>query len=121
MFLDGASLITPDLERAVDTIAKHYDGFYFGRFDARYTSGDELRAGRGFAILELNGVTSESTNVYDPARSLRAAYGTLCRQWTLAFRIGAINRKRGHRTSSIRELLRAAYEHYGNRPTQVAD
>jgi pimeloyl-ACP methyl ester carboxylesterase/membrane protein DedA with SNARE-associated domain len=119
MFLDGSSLITPELERAVDTIAKHYDGFYFGRFDVRYANEDELRTGRGFRILELNGVTSESTNVYDPDWSLPAAYGTLCRQWALAFRIGATNRKRGHRTSSIRALLGAAYKHYGNRPTQT--
>ena len=120
MFLDGASLNTPELERTVDAIAKHYDGFYFGRFDVRHTSDAELRAGRGFRILELNGVTSESTNIYDPARSLPAAYRTLCRQWTLAFRIGAANRAAGHRTSSIPALIRAAYDHYTNRSRRIA-
>jgi hypothetical protein len=122
MFLDGNELATPALARAVDEIARNYEGFYLGRFDLRYASAEQLAAGRGFKILELNGVTSESTNVYDPSRSLLAAYGTLCRQWTLAYRIGDANRKAGHHTSSVRDLVRAARAHSGHRRIEtVAD
>src|SRR5690348_17795168 len=35
MFRDGAHLITPRLERAIDEIAQSCDGFFFGRFDVR--------------------------------------------------------------------------------------
>jgi hypothetical protein len=45
-------------------------GFYFGRFDVRFNSEDELRKGEGFRIVEANGVTSESTNLYDPDYSV---------------------------------------------------
>jgi pimeloyl-ACP methyl ester carboxylesterase len=122
MFLDGERLLTPTLERAIDGVARQYDGFYFGRFDVRYTSEDALRKGRGFKVLELNGVMSESTNVYDPSWSLWAAYGTLREQWNLAFSIGAANRARGNRTSTISDLVRAAREHYRHRTAEsVAD
>jgi pimeloyl-ACP methyl ester carboxylesterase/membrane protein DedA with SNARE-associated domain len=122
MFLDGGRLVTPALERAIDSIARQYDGFFFGRFDLRYASAESLEQGRGFKILELNGLTSESTNVYDPSRSLWAAYRTLRDQWTLAFRIGDANRQRGHRSSSIRDLWCASRIHYRHRTAQrVAD
>jgi pimeloyl-ACP methyl ester carboxylesterase/membrane protein DedA with SNARE-associated domain len=122
MFLDGGHLLTPALERTVDALVQPFPGFFFGRLDVRYSSLESFKAGRGFKILELNGVTSESTNVYDPSRGLLAAYKTLWRQCTLLFEIGDANRRRGHRTSSLRELLRAARAHYGHRTAEpVAD
>jgi membrane protein DedA with SNARE-associated domain len=107
LFRDGSHLWTPELERRIDEIAQTCPGFYFGRFDLRYQHPDELRQGRGFSIVELNGVTSESTNVYDPQGSLLGAYGTLGRQWAAAFCIGAENRRRGHRPARLGELWAA--------------
>ena len=115
MFLDGERLATDALARSLDGIAHGYAGFFFGRFDVRYADRSKLARGRGFRIIELNGVTSESTNIYDPSRSLVAAYGTLYRQWGLAFRIGDANRRAGHAPSSLLELLRAALRHYRHR------
>ncbi len=119
MFLEGARLRTPELARTIDEIARAYAGFHFGRFDVRYASPAELMQGRGFKIVELNGITSESTNIYDPSFGLFAAYRTLARQWALAFRIGADNRRRGHAVSSITQLRRAARAHYGGRTAQA--
>lgn len=115
LFRDGGHLITPELEAAFDSIAKHFDGFFVGRFDARYSDPTEFRAGRGFAIVELNGVTSESTNLYDPSWSLVRAYRTLFRQWALLFRIGHKNRLCGHRPRSARELLKLLRVYYRDR------
>lgn len=119
MFRDGSHLITPALERAIDTIAKAFDGFFFGRFDVRYADPAAFREGRDFTIVELNGVTSESTDIYDPSRSLLSAYRTLFRQWALLFRIGAINRRRGVRTTPAIALLRATLAHYRSRPADL--
>jgi len=55
---------------------------------------DDLRRGV-FQVIELNGVTSEATSIYDPAKALFDAYRTLFAQWRLAFAIGAENRERG--------------------------
>ena len=73
MFLDGCRLETTALAERFDAIAKGFDGFYFGRFDVRAEGGIEaFQAGRGFKIVELNGVTSEATQSTTPdARSSR--------------------------------------------------
>jgi membrane protein DedA with SNARE-associated domain len=122
MFRDGAHLITPELERAVDAVARRFPGFYIGRFDVRYTEAEAFQAGRDFAIVELNGVTSESTNLYDPSWSLFAAYRTLFRQWSLLYLIGYANRQRGHASTAIVELLRLVFGYYrGLRVNPLAD
>ena len=56
------------------------------------------------AVVELNGVTAESTNIYDPDGSLWNAYRVLFRQWAIIFAIGAANRRLGVRTSPLRRL-----------------
>jgi len=94
MFLDGAGLVTPALTVAFDAIAVRTPGFYFGRFDVRYGNEAEFRAGRGFEIVELNGLLSESTNIYDPRTGYWEAQRVLRAQWRLAFEIGARNARR---------------------------
>lgn len=106
VFLDGEVYRTPELERAIDTIGSRFENFFFGRFDLRAPSLDAFRAGENIKVLELNGVTSEATNVYDPKNSLFDAYCILFRQWRLAFEIGALNRERGLRPTSIWGLVR---------------
>jgi len=105
-FLDASRLLTPEIERAFDDVARGYDGFYFGRFDVRASSLEDFVAGRGFTIIELNGVTSEATHIYDPRVSVIDAYRALFEQWRLAFEIGAENIARGATVTSARELAR---------------
>jgi pimeloyl-ACP methyl ester carboxylesterase/membrane protein DedA with SNARE-associated domain len=106
IFLDGSRFETAELAQAIDEISRKYNGFYFGRYDLRVQDVNELALGRGFKILELNGVTSEATHIYDPRLGLRDAYRTLFRQWRVAFEIGHQNRERGHQPAGLGELLR---------------
>lgn len=99
VFLDGAWVNTPELEDTMDRISKTYDGFYFGRYDIRTPSVEEFQEGKNFKIVELNGVTSEATNIYDPRNSLLTAWRILINQWCLAFEIGDQNRATGTRPS----------------------
>jgi membrane protein DedA with SNARE-associated domain len=115
MFCDGAHLLTPALERRVDEIAQHFTGFFIGRFDVRYRSVDAFKAGEDLAIVELNGATSESTNIYDPSWSLLTAYRTLFRQWALLYRIGYVNRLRGAAAASTISVLRLVFAYYRQR------
>ncbi len=62
-------------------------------------------------MVELNGVTSEATHIYDPKNSLLDAYKVLFRQWALAFEIGARNRALGARPAGIQTLLRLVARH----------
>ncbi len=106
IFLDGDWVKTDELEVAIDGICQQFCGFYFGRFDIRTPNVDEFRQGRNFKVIELNGVTSEATSIYDPKNSVFAAYRTLFRQWRIAFEIGAQNRERGFKPTQLRTLLK---------------
>jgi hypothetical protein len=75
-------------------VARRFDGFYFGRFDVRAASADAFARGE-FTVIELNGVTSEPTHIYDPAVSVFGAYRALFDQWSTAFAIGAANARAG--------------------------
>jgi membrane protein DedA with SNARE-associated domain len=99
-FRDGSDLYTSDLLEAFDAISQRLRGFYVGRFDVRYTDEEELRAGKDFKIIELNGAASEATNIYDSRNSLWSAYRTLFRQWHIVYAIGAAHRRRGCRPPS---------------------
>lgn len=112
MFLDGAHAWTRILEDRFDQIARAFDGFYFGRFDVRvHADIDALRRGEGFKVIELNGVTSEATHIYDPSTPLLHAYRVLMDQWRLAFEIGAENRRRGVKTTPLSRLARLTREY----------
>jgi membrane protein DedA with SNARE-associated domain len=122
LFKDGAHLLTPALERRVDEIASAYRGFYVGRFDVRYSNVEAFKAGEDLAIVELNGVTSESTNIYDPDGTLLNAYRQLFRQWRIIFAIGAANRRAGASVSSFRRLVALARGHLaGVVPLPISD
>jgi membrane protein DedA with SNARE-associated domain len=106
IFLDGARFATPELVGAIAEIARRLPGFHFGRFDLRAPSEEDLLAGRNLRILELNGVLSESTHIYDPRHGVVHAWRTLFAQWRLAFEIGRANVARGTRAATSRDVLR---------------
>lgn len=117
MFRDGMHLWTPALEQRIDRIAQTFPGFFVGRFDIRYTDVAAFTQGQDLAIVELNGATAESTEIYDPAGSLRQAYRRLFQQWSIVFAIGAANRRRGAGVTSMRRLLALIRMHL---TTQIA-
>ena len=117
LFKDGRHLITTALEDRIDDIARSYRGFFIGRFDVRYGDLDRFKAGEDLAIVELNGATAESTNIYDPDGSLVDAYRQLFRQWSLVFAIGAANQRLGASATSFKRLSDLVRAH---RATPVA-
>jgi hypothetical protein len=102
---DGEAVRTPALEAAIDTLSRGYEGFWFGRYDLRAPTVEDVRRGTRFKVIELNGSGAEATNIYDPGTTLRSAYRVLRRQWALAFEIGARNVAAGAKPTSLREML----------------
>jgi pimeloyl-ACP methyl ester carboxylesterase len=122
MFLDGGWVLTPALVDRFDEIGRAFHGFYFGRFDVRVTGDIEVfRQGRGFKIIELNGVTSEATHIYHPGTPLLTAYRVLMNQWRIAFEIGAENRRRGVAPTSVSTLLRLTREYRHNATRHLSE
>ena len=105
IFLDGSDIIAPELQDVIDRIAKAFPAFFFGRFDIRVPSEEDFRRGLNLKIVELNGVTSEATHIYDPKLSLWEAYRVLFQQWRIAFEIGELNRELGARSTTVGELI----------------
>ncbi|MCL1594840.1 MAG: hypothetical protein M3132_10880, partial [Actinomycetia bacterium] len=106
IFRDGNHLITPELERRIDEIARRFKGFHFGRFDLRAVSERSLREGREFKILELNGLTGEAAHIYDARYSVREAWRILGQQWADAFAIADANLVRGAKAAPHAEVAR---------------
>jgi hypothetical protein len=98
-FLNCNHLINEKLSMAFDKIAKHIDGFYFGRFDLRCKSVEDLYDGR-VMILEVNGCGAEPAHIYQPGFSLFTAVGVLIRHWKNIDIIASQNKKRGVRYTS---------------------
>ena len=107
VFKNGAHLITAALTRRMDDFARNIPDFHFGRIDVRFRSEDELRAGNGFTVIEINGVGSEATHIWDPAFSLAGAYAAQFAHYGAAWEIGRAMRARGGRSTGLRALYRA--------------
>lgn len=112
-FEDGTDLITPELSAAIDELARTWRGpdgqpFDFGRFDIRSSSDEAVRTATDLAVIELNGVTSEATTLYDPSWSVRRAIRLLAEQWNIAFELGAARRRAGVTPMGVAGIVRAA-------------
>ena len=64
-FLCGGHLITKKLEQTFDSLSNEIAGWYYGRIDIKYNSFEDLENGENFKILEINGIISEPTHIYD--------------------------------------------------------
>ena len=122
MFCDGKHLSTESLEAKIDKIASEFKGFFFGRFDIRYTSVSDLKKGNHFKIIELNGAMSESTNLYDPKFSILKSYQILFKQWKTLFIISRANRKLGHSPPTWKSffLMMREYNQYKKQIDPIA-
>ena len=72
----------------------------------RFGSVQALARGEGFRVIEINGVGSEATHVWDPATSLTEAWRAQFHHYGAAFRIAAANRAQGHNPTRLRALWR---------------
>lgn len=106
LYRDGAECITSQLEAAIEAIARDIPDFHFGRFDVRFDSLQELAAGRGFTIMEVNGAGSEAIQAWDPDTGLLAAFTMIFHKQNILFAIGAAMRRRGTRPMGVLELFR---------------
>jgi hypothetical protein len=104
-FLDGTHLINNALHQTFDTISKQIHGFYFGRFDLRCQSINDLYTGN-IKIMELNGCGAEPAHVYHPGYSLLKALSVFYTHWHNMFTISMQNRKRGATFTSLREGIK---------------
>ena len=101
-FLSGQHLINDRLSQTFDAISKQVNGFYFGRYDLRCASVEDLYLGK-IKIMELNGCGAEPAHVYHPGFPLWKALRVFATHWHTMFVISVQNHKRGIPYISFRE------------------
>lgn len=109
-FIDITHELDQELIDRMNAICTNIPGFYFGRLDIRYSSMEEIKKGRNFSIIEINGAGSEPTHIYDPGHSLFFAWNEIIKHWNLMFRVSKMNYNTGHPYLDFKtglEMLRA--------------
>lgn len=105
LYRDGHACITASLTQAIDAIARDMPAFHFGRFDVRFNSLQELSAGRGFTIMEVNGAGSEAIQAWDPETGVLAGFRIIFEKQRILFAIGDAMRKRGVKPIGLLALM----------------
>jgi len=93
-FLNGNHLINNELENFINQLCKQIDGWYYGRLDIKYKNLENLLQGKDFKILEVNGIISEPTHIYDASdknASFINAVKTINNHWDIMGEIAIKN------------------------------
>ncbi len=101
-FLNCNHLISDKLNSSFDEISKKINGFYFGRYDLRCATLQDLENGN-IKIMELNGCGAEPSHIYHPGSSIIAATKALILHWRNLYRVSKENHERGVAYLSFQE------------------
>ncbi|MEO5905623.1 MAG: hypothetical protein ABIQ11_02780 [Saprospiraceae bacterium] len=77
-----------------DTIS-HHAKFYYGRYDIRCQSIEDLKAGKNYSVLEYNGCGAEPHHVYGDGNTLLKACSIMVHHWHMLFLISRYNHRHG--------------------------
>ena len=93
-FINLMHLVDDELLKLFDDLSLYTDKFYYGRYDIKCNSIDELKKGN-FSILEFNGAGAEPNHIYDAGISLAQAYKEILKHWKVLYQISAYNNANG--------------------------
>jgi hypothetical protein len=108
----GARLISLEHEKndhllqVFDNISHAAKYLYYGRYDIKCTSIKDLKNGRNFSILELNGTGAEPHHMYGNGNNLLQAFKIIIHHWNVLFIIAKYNNKHGINYKTLREGIR---------------
>lgn len=105
IFRNGNEYISQRLSDKIDSLMGDFPNFHYGRLDVKFKNVEKLSAGRDFVIIEINGVSSEKTHIWDSRTSLYQVFATLFEQYATLFKMGHKMRACGFRVPSARTLV----------------
>ena len=114
-FINLHDQIDDQLLAVFDSISHYTDKFYYGRYDIKCHSIDDLKAGKNYCILEFNGSGAEPNHIYDANMSIWKAYKEILKHWKALYEISKYNHKNGTpywSYSKGRNYLREAKRHF---------
>ena len=83
------------LLKIFDDLSHHTGNFYYGRYDLKCTTVEDLKQGKNFSILEYNGSGAEPHHVYGNGYNIFQACGILVSHWRMLYLIARTNHKNG--------------------------
>ena len=87
-------MVTKKLEETFDALSMAIPGWYYGRVDIKYTNFADLENGADFKILEINGILSEPTHIYDAeSYTYFKALKAVRTHWKSLFEVAIVNHK----------------------------
>jgi hypothetical protein len=95
-FLNYNHIIDEQLTATIDNISKRIDGLYYGRYDLRCKSIEDLKKGINFSILEVNGTAAEAAHIYEPGYSFFKAQLEIAKHFKMMYEAAIENKKRGN-------------------------
>lgn len=113
-FTNLRGFIDEELLTVFDELS-HKTNFYYGRYDIKCASIEDLKKGKNYSILEFNGSGAEPNHVYHSGYSLFGAYRVFLMHWKVLYRISKMNHQRGHRYWPLKKgwnYLSAARKHF---------
>jgi hypothetical protein len=87
--------IDADLLKVFDELSHYTDKFFYGRYDIKASSIEDLKQGKNFLILEFNGCGAEPNHIYDCNMSIWKAYGVILHHWKALYKISRYNHRNG--------------------------
>ncbi|MBA4166507.1 MAG: hypothetical protein H0X41_03010 [Chitinophagaceae bacterium] len=105
-FEDLSQRINPLLVSAFDQLSHFGGGLFYGRYDIKCRSIEEMANAQHFTILEFNGAGAIPNHVYTGRYTLVQAYREIARHWNRLYRISRLNNDRGAVQMSFSEGLR---------------
>lgn len=105
VFYDNSFLINSELEVLFDNISKQVDWFYFGRYDIKVKSIENLYKWN-FKILELNWAWSLPMHVYDPNYGIMNARSCFLYHRKIIYQISQENYNNWYKYMSLKEWLK---------------
>lgn len=108
-------LIDRELLGFFDHLSHHSSAFFYGRYDIKCASVEDLKRGKNYSILEFNGAGAAPNHIYHCGLTVWAAWAEIRRHWRLLADISAHNHQHGHRYWPFWEglrYLRAARRHF---------
>ena len=94
-FINLHAEIDQRLNDIFDKLNNESNDFYYGRYDLKCTSIEDLKNGKNISILEYNGAGAEPNHIYDCGMGYGKALKVVASHWRDMYRIGKINNRKG--------------------------
>lgn len=94
-FINLYNLADEKLLKVFDDLSHYTNKFYYGRYDIKCTSMEDLKEGKNFSILEFNGCGAEPNHIYDAGLSIWQAYREILKHWKVLYEISKYNHENG--------------------------